>query len=274
MRLGQLARKLSVRPDQIVDYLLKFNITLDEGSNARIEDNDAEKAIAFFAPTLSNPQVQELLGKETLVAEPETVIEEPTPEEVNVAEAFDNKPEEIISEVVVEVASPVIADAEMTFELGEVIKAPKVELPGLRVIGKIELPQPKKKEEDIADTGHTAEENNVPAENISEERKQPRHEPKTNRSDKNRNERERPRKNPIALQREREAREGDKKKREEEIRSKELRAVHYAKKIKQQAAPKSTSLYRDEAVEVKKVTSIKAATPSAWQRFKKWFWRK
>jgi hypothetical protein len=99
----------------------------------------------------------------------------------------------------------------------EVIRAPKVELPGLRVVGKIDLPEPRKKE---------ASPESVPKK--SEDRNRGRF------ADSGR----RPAKNPIALQREKEERERERTKREEKRKEKHLRTQRYLQKVKEKQAPK------------------------------------
>src|SRR5687767_2505174 len=50
MRLGQLARKLTLRQIEIVDFLASQNIQIEDGSNTRLEDQHADLVIAHFAP--------------------------------------------------------------------------------------------------------------------------------------------------------------------------------------------------------------------------------
>ena len=49
MRLGQLARKLAIRPSQIVDYLSTHQIYLEEGSNAKLNDEHVDRIVQHFA---------------------------------------------------------------------------------------------------------------------------------------------------------------------------------------------------------------------------------
>jgi hypothetical protein len=87
----------------------------------------------------------------------------------------------------------------------EVIKAPKIALPGLKVVGRIDLPEPKKKEIDEGSAEI------VNPESTQEERPK-RVDRRSSPRDKSH---ERPRKNTIAAQREREAREAERKRKEE-----------------------------------------------------------
>ncbi len=113
MRLGQLARQLSISPDKIVSFLGSRDIAIDSHNNARIDDAYVDLVLAEFAPGNETIRQQVILSVDT----PEATENNPAPE----------TPAE-------EATTP------------ELIKAPKVELPGLRVVGKIELPEKKKPE--------------------------------------------------------------------------------------------------------------------------------
>jgi hypothetical protein len=110
----------------------------------------------------------------------------------------------------------------------EVIKAPKVELQGLKVLGKIDLPEPKKKE----GTEQTAE--NRPARERREKKFFERRE----------------KHNPIALQREREEREAEQKRQEKLKAEKELKTKRYLNKVKPQTA-KPVRLLREDVEEMR-----------------------
>lgn len=133
------------------------------------------------------------------------------------------------------------------FEGVDVIKAPKVTLSGLRVIGKIDLPEPKKKETTIEQKTVPAEEalateSSVPA------AVPPKSQRKNNKYADRRGRVERPRENPIALQREREMREAEARRKEELKKEKERRTQFYNNRIKQ-SAPKRAARLVDEPVE-------------------------
>lgn len=142
----------------------------------------------------------------------------------------------------------------------ELIKAPKVELTGLKVLGKIELPEPKKKEP--SPLPNTAGENNgtePPAKARPEYRKaQPRRE-RSFQSDKN----------PIALQREREAREAEKRRQEERERQKQKRTEYYQKRVK--AAPPTKRVRMvDEPLEELSAAELAEPPKTWWGKFMRW----
>src|SRR5260221_11505809 len=49
MRLGQLARKLAIRPSAIIEFLAAKNISLEESSNTRLEDDQVILIMNQFA---------------------------------------------------------------------------------------------------------------------------------------------------------------------------------------------------------------------------------
>jgi len=232
MRLGQLARKLELRPAEIIEFLATKNIVIEDDANAKVDDNYVALVFRQFAPdmeTANTPEVE---------AAPATT------------------PEELIAEVNVEdeTPPPLSPPSESVPEQIEVIKAPKIELSGLKVLGKIDLPDPKKKQTE------------EPSENSETE--QPRdfnREKKSQRYNKT----PRPQKNPIALQREREAL-AEQKKREEELQlKKEKRTQNYLKKVKAHQPTKPAKLHREEAEEM---SAAELAEPpkTLWGKFVKW----
>lgn len=238
MRLGQLARKLSVRPSQIVDVLAKHQQFLEDGSNAKLTDDLVKQLVLHFAPDRLN-EIMAVQTQEEPEPQPET--------EAFVAEVVVEKVEPQ-PEVVVE-AKPELADDN------ETIRAPKVELAGLKVLGKIELPAPRKKEEPKAEGENQAEQ-------------KPKREPK----DKPRKPVERTEKqwrNPVAQQRDAEAREKEERRKKALEEEKERKRINYLNKIKNTQPVKAVRLY-DEADEVQ-VELKPEQKPRTWVgKFLKW----
>lgn len=232
MRLGQLARKLELRPAEIIEFLAAKNIVIEDDANAKLEDNYAALIFQQFAPNMEA---------------------ENTPEEDG---APVSTPDEPIVEVnVVDESQAALSRAsESVSERIEVIKAPKVELSGLKIVGKIDLPETKKKQAE------------APQENSETEQGK-----QFNRDKKSSNYRktQRPQKNPIALQREREALAAQKKKEEELQLKKEKRTQNYLKKVKAHQPTKAVKLIREEAEEM---TADELAEPpkTLWGKFIKW----
>lgn len=220
MRLGQLARKLALRPSQIVDYLATQQIFPDEGSNARLSDEVTERVILHFAPArLNEIMVPEEKNSETIL--PPASVQEEEPVAV--------KTEEIAT---VEITpSPAISVAQEKSEI-EVIKAPKVELSGLKVLGKIELPEPKKKvaaetESPESTEGVEEEGKQIPVTEKKSRRSEPRAQTQPRREYT-----ARPARNPIALQREEQARKEEEKRKARLEREKEKRTQYYLQRVK------------------------------------------
>ncbi len=228
MRLAQLSRKFSVRPAEIVDLLARHNIALEPSANAKVEGAALTIVIAHFAP---QSREEDERGQEIVVSEPPTELSE-TSEPVEapepVAAIEETKPSE-------EPQSNESEELTLLNEVGGVIKAPKVELKGLKVLGKIELPEPRKKEEAAPKT----------QEESREERPGTRPE---NRERKERRQRTSPRRdsrNPVALERERLAREAAEKRKEEIEREKERRKQHYHKKVNPKGPTKAVRRFEE-----------------------------
>lgn len=239
MRLGQLSRKVGISTTEIISFLASKNIAIGEDSNAKIEDDHANWVIQKYAPELLEKAIAVIPEEKP---QPTELVEMPAPTEV------------------VEAAVSQSTTAEQpTTEiepLPEVIKAPKIELSGLKVLGKIEIPEKKKK-----GTALEEETSEKPTEEL--ERKI-----RTDRRPSQREYEERPRKNPIALQREREEREAEKRRKEQLLRAKEKKAQHYQNKIKTQVVSKRIKMV-DEPLE--KIDAPLEVMPTTWWgKFKKW----
>jgi hypothetical protein len=144
----------------------------------------------------------------------------------------------------------------------EVIKAPKIELQGLKVIGKIELPQPKKKDAETSEGSADETVTNPPA------AEKPQKEKKSY-SQNRKPQSERPRKNPVALERERQEREAAEKKKLIAELKKEKKKQHYYKKVKTKGPTKSARLYNEPVTTEDEIQDLDQPT-SWWGRFVKW----
>jgi hypothetical protein len=179
MRIGQLARHLNISPGELRDFIHNQGFTFDPDTNARLDENEIKAVLNHFAPGKADTL-------ETLIAGQQDQEQIPGPEESHEQSAADSS------------EAPI-----------ETIRAPKVELQGLRVVGKIELPEPKKKQPDSSD----------PLPESAEHKPEVfrRRDPKPNR----------PWINPLEKKRLREAREAEEEKRRNLARQKELRTAAY-----------------------------------------------
>ena len=218
MRLAQLARRISVKPSEILEFLASKNIEIENSSNAKVNDDHVDLVLEQFAPEILKNEREATGGPNAESATIEPEIELDTIDEDQVIHARQ------------------LAEPEQLEEIQpEVIKPIKVELPGLKVVGKIDLPEPKKKEEpaeNIDDEGEAKDEISVTV--------QPEGRPRRDNQRKSKplhDQDRRPRKNPIALRREREEREALSKKLEAKEKEKELRTQRYLKKVSAKIAP-------------------------------------
>lgn len=136
----------------------------------------------------------------------------------------------------------------------EVIRVQRIELSGLKVLGKIDLPEPKKKEPKADDEGN---------EELRQERRGKAKHPKRERDTRNW-------RNPVEVQRQREARELEEKRKAEIEREKEKRKQHYQTKVKQVKAVKRTKTDKETVIAKKPIDTRPA--PKTWiGKFFRWW---
>lgn len=180
MRLGQLSRSVNVASSEIVAFLASREILIKDHPNVKVDDFEGLVMAHFGAQPVPpvpedivefNPvpdtQVELLVHEATAstTSEPaEPALQPPTEEVTETASAsINNAPALVIpSEEAVVAEEPAAQDVPLTgksaeelaeesyavlqaLQGAEVIKAPKVELTGLKVVGKIDLPEPKPK---------------------------------------------------------------------------------------------------------------------------------
>lgn len=248
MRLGQLARKLSLRPSQLVDFLAANNVASEEGSNTRLADEHTEMIVRHFSPEsleeIMKPAVEEASHAEIVSVIESTQIEEPVQLEA--------------AEEIEEAVIPIEEKSEDIQAEPEVIRVQKIELSGLKVLGKIDLPEPKKKEPKTEGDTTSSEE-------------KPERKEKNTRGKQPRTERDqRSWRNPLEVQRNREARELEERKKAELEREKERKKSHYQNKVKQVQRPRKEKTVK-EAVVVKKPVDKRPA-PKTWLgKFMRWW---
>jgi hypothetical protein len=142
MRLGQLSRKVNVKPTEILLYLKnEFDVELGSHLNTKVDDELSDKVIHKFTikKTTIIPPVIETVVEE--IAEPETTANIELEEEITeaISETIIETEPETLPEGVREYGTDEEVDAQ-TILNATLIKAPKVDLPGPKVVGKIDLP--------------------------------------------------------------------------------------------------------------------------------------
>ncbi len=247
MRLGQLARRLSLRTTQLVEFLAKSGIQIDPSSNTRLEDGHVEIIIQHYAPG----------SLDKIENEPDEIEELPP-----------------VEEIVQPVNEPVIispgTDENKTAAEIEIIRVQKIELSGLKVLGKIELPDIKKKESLVEQTEEVQElivaetplvEKETKSRNLN--RKPAQKSPtRTKQSGWN---------NPLELQREREARGAEEKKRAEIERERERRKKFYEAKVKSVTQPKRIKNSKAQPEVKKKPVHNKPESKTWIGKFLRWW---
>ncbi|HMI64457.1 MAG TPA: hypothetical protein VK517_00365 [Cyclobacteriaceae bacterium] len=255
MRLGQLARKLAIRPSAIIEFLAAKNISLEESSNTRLEDDQVILIMSQFA-TASTADAMPALTPSGDPDATDVPIAPEAPADHGAGlpkdqTGMEDKPQE---------SSPA---SGTVVEVRDVIKAPKVELSGLKVVGKIDLPELRKKE--LPGSGIESS-----GDNPAETEKKVRLKEKSPSPYKNDRTEQRPaRKNPMALQREREAQEAETRRQAKAEQEKEQRTKNYYKKVKVSAPTKRIKMVDEPTTEM--TAAELRETPRTWiGRFLKW----
>ena len=161
MRLGQLARKYGVSQQEIISQLKEMDPTYDKlGHNTKLN----EQALIWLASRLEDAEALIDSAKDNYDSRDEVIVDqlelnqEPKVEEMSdpVVETADALAEEAPAQAAPE-KDEVVIETDKLLELLEseetpvdiskitLIKAPKRELDGLKVVGKIELPEPRAK---------------------------------------------------------------------------------------------------------------------------------
>uniref|UniRef100_UPI004048C943 hypothetical protein n=1 Tax=Roseivirga sp. TaxID=1964215 RepID=UPI004048C943 len=267
MRLRQLARKLEVNPNRLLEILSENGHTIENDPNFKLTEEQEQLIASRIAP--KKVEVIEIVEEATKEVETIELEEAPASKKKAVPKKIELKEPKVKK-----VDPPKIYSLEKEIEEKtkdiELIKAPKLKLDGLKVLGKIDLPAPKQKpvkEEKQADDKIS----DLPKprrNNISEDlKRQPER---------------KPRPNSIELERRRIEREAKQKREAEEKHLKALKEKHYretvlakqkanaAKKKKKAAEPLVTQGVIEAPKKIKPKTQKIVKKKTALGRF--WAW--
>ncbi len=232
MRLATLAKKVEITPNELKKYLISLDIELDSGSNTKLDNETVTKVLDHFGYNVSE-ELESTTPDEEIADESEVIAIE---EEENQVENI--RDDESITAVTEEVTEEIGSNGdelederreeEREQDETEVIRAPKVSLPGLTVKGKIDLPEPKVKEEPTEKTEPKGE----------KESKKDSVEGRKGKTKGRRGRRRGDDYNPIAAARKRKEKEDEKKREREAREKKELRRKRYENMVK--SRPSST----------------------------------
>lgn len=166
MRLTTLARKIQITPTKLIEYLKKNDIAINNGVNTILDSKTVAMVLDKFSPTADKDSIsaEPLVGEEKSEVASTPEGPENTEPEVEIISSQITKSPEIKGEatesmVVVESTVKISSEKKSTtpktgtiddLEQGllediELIKAKKVKLEGIKVIGKIDIPEKVKK---------------------------------------------------------------------------------------------------------------------------------
>lgn len=149
MRLSALARKINITPTQLITFLEEKEIEISNGLHSKLDSETVDLVYTHFLP-------EQKIEEAEIVEKIEEEIEEKIEEEID-AEIEDKIEEKIDAEIEADI--PVAQETRKEQKTGtvddlendnqdeiELIKAKKVKLEGIKIVGKIELPEKPKKE--------------------------------------------------------------------------------------------------------------------------------
>ncbi|WP_425391644.1 hypothetical protein [Ekhidna sp.] len=281
MRIGQLARKHDIPVQEIISFLEeetgeKFhpNAKLFDAIEEKLFDRfdlspdpivePADEVIPEASDDPSSPETKLDSEPETPEADIASVdgeLEVPDPElttDQSLGEIKEELPKPNEDEVIQTDKLLALLESEDTpadLDKIKLIKAPKKELSGLKVLGKVDLPEPKKKEE----KGDGKSEQ-------TDARGQRKRRPQLSEEEREKRRLKAKRKKEAY-----EARQEKRKKEQEAQRLKELKAKHYKAKI-QKTPVKKTNKPTKQAQTESKITTQKESRPAPKTWIGKW-WR-
>lgn len=146
MRLGQLSRKLQVKTAEIIDFLQsEYDVVINNHPNSKVP----EELLALLENRFKKEIVLESAAEleNAIMEEHEVVLDVPKTETPNDFEIQESPLEELEKVVIIENSpnynNDIVEDEAELNIIDGVIKAPKIEFAGVKVVGKIELPEKK-----------------------------------------------------------------------------------------------------------------------------------
>lgn len=268
MRLAQLARKIGITQSEIVNVLSGKGLEISENGNSKLSEEEVELIYAHFnieseqdtplSDAVETPQTIEepVAAEEEESKEAQTDIaevEQPKVDDNEIAAGLkeESTSDEPDSAKHLTSTDPGPSDEEIEAEK-EVIRAKKVKLEGIKVLGKIELPEPKEK--------------------LEEEPKEPKKEKLLKKKTDKRNKRKSKGRKQLSysekIKREEEQALREKKKKERRI--KEKKKKHYFEKVQPKVAAKPKKKTTQKKV---KNTTPKRVKPQYKNPIRKfWAW--
>ncbi|MBL3658341.1 hypothetical protein [Fulvivirga sediminis] len=264
MRLMQLARQLGTSQQEIVDFLITHNIQIELHGNSKMPEEYLPLIYEHWTPAAEESLTPAAEKEEELLAETEANSYEETLHEASIPEDNSHETETIQEPVVTQHTTPTppintVDDPETEAEKPGVtiIRAKKVKLEGIKVLGKIDLPEPKPKKEE------------TPSEKkVNQERERSNRKPY---KDYNRKGKRRKQPESYEQKQKRQEREELKKKRVKEKKLKEKKKKYYEENIKVKQAQSSSKKKTTKTAEQthKKKKSVERH-PNPLKRF--WAW--
>ena len=267
MRLSQIARKLGVAPSTVSELLVKKGYDEPKNGNAKLNEDQVSALYKHYDITVfTEPEVIKELASEEIEETEEGVVfekdeKEHSSKEVMVADEVEqSEPSKEEQEFIPEQSEVDQGDITEEPSSVEVIRAKKVKLEGIKVLGKIELPKPVEKK--VGDPPTEAEEKSD----------KPRNQKRSARS----NQKRRKKRPELTIEQKQAAQERKRirEKKQREQRLKEKKQAYFQEKIrhKQKEAAAAAQKRKKKKEQAKQTTPerTKINTKNPFKRF--WLW--
>lgn len=262
MRLGQFARKLNVKPQEIAEFLKnEFELEISVHPNSKIEDEYIEAIKLFF----SKEEKEKIVSTE----ERKPTLEENINEEADPKKHNDNQEViETTEEIDIDVREEEVSDEhELTEEdlniVDGIIKAPEVEVSGVKVVGKIEIPEKKTEEAD------ESEESNDSDSSLNEETSKSRGAERSKKPKKRRGKKELSYEEQKKRELEKYEKEKQRKLEQEKQKKKKYYEEKVLKKVKQNNASRKKNKKKQKHKEEEEELSVNQPK-TLWGKFIRW----
>ncbi len=262
MRLSTLARKLNLTPGEIINALKKAGLEAPESGNAKLNDQQLEVLFKLFGTVEESQQeVIEIEAAEEIpeidpIETVEQAVVEEQPETPNPTEEINQEPLTNIDEETL----PSISTIDKVGDL-EVIRVKKITLGGIKVLGKIDLPEkPVKIQADAEDGNESVKENKPRTKRVPREKKAFKG--------------QRDKRKPLSFEEKQalEERKRLKEKREREKKIKEKKRKHFEKNVlpKQKEAAAKKKVKKVAKPQQAEGERTKLTTKNPFKRFWQW----
>lgn len=278
MRLGQLARKLEIKSQELISFIEKETSYKIEGEvlNYKIESELEDLILSRFKQASIEATKSIKDEAEELIASPTPIIEEEI-SEINLIESEEESTIDSnsdLKEVEIELKESLTEKDPIELNIVDgVIKAPEVEIIKPKVIGKIDLPVKKPKIQFVLTKGNTS--TDITDEVVEKRNLYKRVESNKSKQQRHKNKRTKPNtKKPVLTElelKEKQLQLAVERRIKEEALKKEKKKAYYKEHVQPNVQPKKATKKQQQNQQKKKNTTVEKEPTTTLGKIWKWF---